>query len=105
MPRVKESGTRWREYWSRSDSGQAVSCDECGAPDLRVAYRCRVAPVAGVFCRRNRCWRCAKATRVHRPSRLLNAVLESCAVVEEPVCKACRAEVVFTGLEKSILSL
>lgn len=104
MPKEKTSGTKWRGYWSISWAGRAVSCDECGAKDLRVAYRCNAAPEVGYFCPRNRCWRCAGVERVHKPlnSRSM-PVGNVTAVLKELVCKACRAEVFLTGKEKSVL--
>ena len=105
MPRVKAFGTRWREPFLLDWSDQAVSCDECGRPDLRVAYRCWSWPVDGRKCQRNRCWKCAEVKIFYyestTPGMVIGVKSESLARgptvrryvnVKKGVCKACRAE-------------
>jgi hypothetical protein len=104
MPKVKDSGTRMREYWSLSSTGKRSTCDECGHPELRVAYQCRAAPVSGGFCRRVRCWECAGAFRVEKKSDYGQFPMWLYyAIPTYPVCKACRAEEVFTETKKGYL--
>lgn len=96
MPKIKEMGTRTREYYSLSGSGKRSSCDDCGRRELRVGYRCYRAPSYG-WCRRIRCWTCAEIKRVEKRGDLgFMPQWLYYAVVGQPLCKACRAEIVLT---------
>jgi hypothetical protein len=93
MPRIKEMGTRTREYWSLSGTGKRSTCDDCGRRELRVGYQCKRSPSAG-FCQRVRCWECAEIKRVERKtmSDAYGFGWPYYAVVGQALCKACRAE-------------
>jgi len=102
MPKIKEMGTRTREYYSLSGTGRRSTCDDCGRRELRVGYRCYAAPSEG-FCRRIRCWECAEIKRVEKKTDLgfMPGWLYY-AVVGQGLCKACRAEEVFTEKKKAV---
>ena len=89
MPRVKTSGTRWRYPYYLLCANPAVSCDDCGRPDLRVAYWCLSWCFNGRDCWRNRCWKCARARSFPRNKRF---PWQPYANIKEQMCKACRAE-------------
>ena len=104
MPKIKEMGTRVREYYSLFGTGKRSTCDDCGRKDLRVGYPCKTAPLVGAWCRRVRCWECAGAFRVEKKQDLgFMPMWLYYAIPAQPICKACRAEIEFTGDKKSVL--
>jgi hypothetical protein len=105
MPKEKATHTRFRTYWSLSSTGQRSTCCDCGRRDLRVGYQCRGMDYGHGFCQRVRCWLCAGIKRVEK--KTMTDMWTLClyfAVIENQLCKPCRAENELLGEIKVMVS-